>query len=122
MHARLLAWLIPDLSRQVSLTRLLWCFTPRRVSRWYRHLSAGEIIHLVETLLRNPRRMRGRRCLRLGLLAFYFLKSSGACPKLHFGVYPLETDRTRAHCWVTIDGHVMTEPATPPFAEMLVHG
>ena len=72
---------------------------------------------------RRPWLMRDRPCLRQGLLAMRFLRLAGYRPVLHFAL-----DRTSvassvlsAHCWVTLDGKVLLNPATPTMVEILAY-
>lgn len=122
LHLGALAPLIPDLSKLLSLATLLRLFTPRRPSRLYAGIRADEIVAAVERRLRNPWRMRGRRCLRKGLLTFYFLRLAGIPAVLNFGVYRVGGSRERAHCWVTIGGKVVSDPPEHPFVLLLAHG
>lgn len=122
LHVALLAVLIPDLSRIVSLRVLLRLFTPRRPGRLYAGLSEQRITALIVRQLRNPWRMRGRRCLRVGLLTFYFLRLAGVSAELRFGVFTRGGPRELAHCWVTFQGQCLTEPPRDAYVPILTWG
>jgi hypothetical protein len=114
---RLAVWtrsvLLPDLSRVVPLERLLRWYTPRKPSVAWRPYSAEQILAHLDGHLRCCRRMRGRRCLRRGLLAFYFLRLAGGPAVLHIGVFARPQGRTLAHCWTTI-GELVDDPPQAP--------
>jgi hypothetical protein len=93
---------LPDLSRVAPLERLLRWYTPRATSPEWAGRGVGEILAHVDRHLAGCRRMRGRRCLRRGLLAFYFLRLAGHPAVLHIGVFARAQGRTLAHCWTTI--------------------
>lgn len=122
MHVAILSLLIPDLSKRLSLAKLLQLFTPRRVSRRYATLTQEDIMRTIERRLRAPWRMRGRPCLRRGLLLFYFLRLAGIPAVLHFGVYRSSGPREQAHCWVVVNGQCVADPPQEPYALVLVHG
>ena len=119
LHIALLALVIPDLSRLLPLATLLRLFTPRRSIAFYAGLSEEQIVALVVRHLRHPWRMRGRRCLRVGLLAFYFLRLAGIHSHLHFGVFTTSRPRELAHCWITVDGRCLTEPPQDAYVPIL---
>lgn len=121
-HVALLALAIPDLSRRLPLPRLLALFTPRGPSRLYSGMREDEIADIVRRVLRRPWRMRGRRCLRLGLLLFHFLRLAGLPAELNFGVYKRHvTGREQAHCWVTVAGRCVSSPPADEHVVILVH-
>lgn len=67
--------------------------------------------------------MRGRRCLRTGLLLFHFLRLAGAPAVLTFGVYSEQkAGREQAHCWVSVAGRCVSDPPEAEHAVILVHG
>jgi hypothetical protein len=87
----------------------------------YRGLAPGYIVRRVRRATRRPRLMRDRPCLRQGLLAMRFLRLAGHRPVLHFGVDRTSVARgvLSAHCWVTLDGEVILNPADPAMVEIL---
>jgi hypothetical protein len=122
LKQRLAVWgrsvVLPDLSRRVSMATLLrWYTPPTAVTAWSRR-SAAEILAHVDRHLAGCRRMRGRRCLRRGLLAFYFLRLAGHPAVLHLGVFARPQGRTLAHCWVTV-GDLIDDPPTAPCTQVL---
>jgi hypothetical protein len=121
-HVTVLATLIPDLCKWLPLARLLQLFTPPPSRGWYRGLTAGEIVTAVTWRLRRPWRMRGRRCLRQGLLTLHFLRLAGLPAVLNFAVYCRPSAREKAHCWVTLHGQPLTEPPQAQYVLVLVHG
>lgn len=122
-HASLLALVIPDVSRVLPLARLLSLFTPRGPNRLYAGIDEAEIVGVVNGLLQHPWRMRGRRCLRLGLLLFHFLRLAGIPAELAFGVYSRHKNgREQAHCWVTVAGRCVSSPPVDEHVVILVHG
>lgn len=122
LHVMLLAAVIPDLSKFLPLPALLRMFTPRRPSMVYEGLSEQSIVTSILQRLRNPWRMRGRRCLRVGLLSFYFLRLAGIPVELRFGVYTLAGPRELAHCWITLGGRCLTEPPREAYVPILTWG
>jgi hypothetical protein len=114
------ARLLPLVAKRGSLGKLLELATPENGSADYFGLSHQEILSAVKTVTRRPWRMRGRRCLREGLLGYRFLAMAGYRPVLHFGVIPstMSTDRPRAHCWISLDGEVVLNPASEPMLEL----
>jgi hypothetical protein len=110
---RLAVWtrsvVLPDLSRLAPLERLLRWYTPSEPSAAWLHLSAREILAHIDGHLAGCRRMRGRRCLRRGLLAFYFLRLAGHPAVLHVGMFARPQGRTLAHAWTTV-GDLVDDP------------
>jgi len=86
----------------------------------YAEMTAKEIVTAAKCCVARPWRMRGRRCLRGGLLAFHFLSLAGHRPALHFGVVPqsVGTARPRAHCWVSVEGRALLNPPEEPMTEL----
>lgn len=121
-HVTLLALVIPDVSRRLPLARLLARFTPRGPSRLYAGVDAESIVNIVRERVRRPWRMRGRRCLRHGLLLFHFLRLTGRPAVLHFCVYKQSLGREQAHCWVTLAGRAVSDPPEADHVVILVHG
>lgn len=102
------ARLLPVAARRRSLLQLLLAALPARADpRW--HPPPEAVVGPVLASVARPWRMRGRRCLREGLLAFRFLRLAGHPAVLHFGIEPasLKSERLKAHCWVSVDGAVL---------------
>jgi hypothetical protein len=100
---------LPDLSRVAPLERLLRWYTPDEPSPAWDGLHACAILDHIDRHLAGCRRMRGRRCLRRGLLAFYFLRLAGHPAVLHMGVFARPQGRTLAHCWTSV-GEMVDDP------------
>ncbi len=108
------ARLLPVAARRRSLLQLLQAALPARPdSRW--HPAAAAVVEPVLASVARPWRMRGRRCLREGLLAFRFLRLAGHPAVLHFGIDPqsLRGERVRAHCWVSVGDEILVNPPQP---------
>ena len=77
--------------------KTFWKSTPEDISRAIDFATACPIF------------MRGRRCLRQGLLGYKFLKASGFTPELIFSVdkASVDTNCLRAHCWVEVNGQAV---------------
>jgi hypothetical protein len=123
---RLAVWtrsvVLPDLSRLAPLERLLRWYTPREPSAAWSHLNEREILDHIDRHLAGCRRMRGRRCLRRGLLAYYFLRLAGHPAVLHVGVFARPQGRTLAHCWTTCStagGELVDDPPQAPCVPVL---
>ncbi|MBU2193131.1 MAG: lasso peptide biosynthesis B2 protein [Alphaproteobacteria bacterium] len=119
-HLWIVARYLPVLAKRSPLKRLLDFATPARTVPAYEALSAEVILQAVTEVTARPLRMRGRRCLREGLLAFRFLSLAGYRPVLHFGLLPdtARSDHPRAHCWVDLDGRTVLNPATVRTVEL----
>jgi hypothetical protein len=117
------ARLLPFLVKNRPLDEILVRATPDRGSHGYGELSASTIIAKVKRVVARPMRMRGRRCLREGLLAFHYLSLAGHRPVLHFGLVPqtIATPRPQAHCWVTIDDETVINPPATPMIELFAY-
>ena len=122
MHVACLATVLPDLSKLLSLSRLLQFFTPKSAASFYEGLAVEQVVTEVNHRLRWPWRMRGRKCLRRGLLLFYFLELSGYPAELHFGIYSDCPTRMKAHCWVTVNGLTVADPPDRPCGIVLRYG
>ena len=109
---------LPDLSRVAALERLLRWYTPRAATAPWSGRGVDEILAHVDRHLSGCRRMRGRRCLRRGLLAFYFLRLAGHPAVLHVGVFARPQGRTLAHCWTTV-GELIDDPPQAPCTPVL---
>ena len=122
LRLSLWAWarVLPLLVRNCDLSSIM---TLAHVGpgRPYAGLAPGYIVHRVQRATRRPWLMRDRRCLRQGLLAMRFLRLAGYRPVLHFAVDRTSVSRSvlSAHCWVTLDGEVILNPATPTMVEIL---
>lgn len=110
LHLGMLASILPDASRIIPLPQLLRLFTPMRPSRFYTGISEEQLMAILQRRLSHPWRMRGRSCLREGLLGFYFLRLLAVPAELHFGVFEEARDRELAHCWVVVEGRCVTSP------------
>lgn len=117
---RWLAWRLPRLLRQKPLLALLAELTAGKPSA---QGAPNEIVALTQRILRHPWRMRGRRCLREGLLAYHALRSAGHPAALHFGVLrgSQRLERLRAHCWVSLKREVLLNAPEGDYAELLVY-
>ncbi len=99
-----------------TLARLMWTETKKE--------SRGEVrkILAVSGLVTRPLARSGGACYERSLLAYRFLASRGADPKL---VVAVRQDKTgvAAHAWVTVDGATVGEP-TPvdDFVPVVVYG
>ncbi len=120
-HVALVATMMPLLVRLLPLKRLLGLLEPPRWMRCYRRVDAERIAAVVDARLERPRMMVRRACLRKGLTLYHFLRLSGRKAELEFGVYPGQdaNGRMHGHCWVSVDGHVVSEPAGGPVAVVL---
>ena len=89
----------------------------------YIGLSAPYIESCVLRSTRRPWLMRDRRCLRIGLLGYRFLRKAGFAPELHFGVSPdsMAQERIKAHCWVCLAGHAIVGAPLPGMVTIYVH-
>jgi hypothetical protein len=123
-HVQWLAIVIPISSKRLTIESLLARFTPAVGRTPYRGLERAAILDRVHRRLRRPWRMRGRRCLRLGLMCFHLLRLAGVPAVIHFGVIPssLGRDRSRAHCWVTVHDRIVAAPPLEPMLELFRHG
>lgn len=115
------ARLMPAVIGRRRLDDILRRATPPAGARAYGGLAPEAIIAAVKRAARRPWRMRDRRCLREGLLAFHYLALAGHRPVLHFGLVPksVKAGRPRAHCWVSIDGAVVLNPPAEPMIDLL---
>jgi hypothetical protein len=116
------ARMLPMFTKRNDLEPLLLLATPAPGSRAYDGLPAEAIIDAVKASVARPWRMRGRRCLREGLLAFHYLALAGHAPLLHFGIVPqsLGGNKPSAHCWVSVDGAIVLNRPEKPMHELFV--
>ena len=112
IHVRLVAWSIPLLDRVFSLNVLVRLARPPRWVRPYRGLDIDAIRQSTGKALANPRQMKRRSCLRLGLVLFHFLRLAGRPAVLNFSIGPPGRchDCLHAHCWVTVGERVFDAP------------
>ena len=117
------ARLLPFFTRARRFDLILARATPESNYRAYQTLSSTQILAAVKRSVRRPIRMRGRRCLREGLLGFHYLALAGYRPVLHFGLIPnsLVAGRPRAHCWITLDGTSVLNPPQTPMVELFAY-
>jgi hypothetical protein len=122
-HVWLLATLMPLLVKLVSLRRLIRLLDPPARLRPFAGTDAARIVALVDLRLASPHHMRRRACLRKGLVLFHCLRLAGLPGVLHFSVNPRDPvyDRMQAHCWVTLGGRLLTDPAVEGAVEMLTY-
>ncbi len=117
------ARLLPQVMKFRQLDDILRRATPEKAMRAYDDLKADEIIGAVKKSVARPWRMRGRRCLREGLLAFHYLKLAGYAPVLHFGLVPktITTTRPKAHCWISLNGTIVLNPPVVPMLDLFAY-
>jgi hypothetical protein len=120
LHLRWLAWRLPRLLRQKPLLVVLAQLTPKRPSQ---QGQPEEIVFATQRILARPWRLRGRRCLREGLLAYHALRRAGHPAALHFGVLrgSQRLERLKAHCWVSLTGRILLNAPSGDYAELLVY-
>jgi hypothetical protein len=111
---------LPRLLRQRPLLAVLAELTPRQSAL---QGSPEEIVAVTQRILARPWRMRGRRCLREGLLAYHALRRAGHPAALHFAVLvgSQHLERLKAHCWVSLAGRVLLNAPSGDYAELLVY-
>ncbi|MBA3448757.1 MAG: lasso peptide biosynthesis B2 protein [Pseudaminobacter sp.] len=107
-------------AKRRPLDEILRRATPDAGTRAYADLPPTEIVAAVKAAVARPWRMRGRRCLREGLLAFHYLSLAGHRPVLHFGIVSKSaaTSRLRAHCWLSLEGQVVLNPPQEPMLDL----
>lgn len=117
------ARLMPVFAKSAPIGKLLRMATPAGERPAYTALGADAIVDSVKRVTRRPWRMRGRRCLREGLLAFRFLSLAGHRPLLHFAVEKdtLHDDRLKAHCWISVGDEVVMNPPSPTMLELFTY-
>jgi hypothetical protein len=111
-HLWLSARWLPVRAKRRSIEALLTNAVPPAGYEPYRGLDAQDVLAAVRATTARPWRMRGRRCLREGLLGFRFLRLAGFAPVLHFGAErgSASTDHLQAHCWITLEGRCVLNP------------
>jgi hypothetical protein len=107
-------------AKRRPLDEILRRATPDAGSRAYADLPPAEIVAAVKASVARPWRMRGRPCLREGLLAFHYLSLAGHRPVLHFGIVPrtAATAHPRAHCWLSLNGKTVLNPPLEPMLDL----
>ncbi len=103
---------LPFLVGKKSLAQAL-ALTNTELSSRYAWLTPDYLNRRIKRVVRGPYFMRNRRCLRIGILGFRFLRKAGYQPELHFGLAPDSIGKARieAHCWVCLGGEpVVGEP------------
>ncbi len=117
------ARLLPQVMKYRQLDDILRRATPEKSDRAYDNLEAAAIVEAVKKSVSRPWRMRGRRCLREGLLAFHYLKLAGYAPVLHFGLVPktITTNRPQAHCWISLNGATILNPPAVPMLDLFAY-
>lgn len=123
-HVWLLATFLPLLVKLVPLGRLVKLLTPPARFTPHAAVTADRIVEIVGRRLHRLRNMRRRACLRRGLLLFHMLRLSGTPAVLHVGVFPpnAESERLRAHCWVSVEGRCVWDPPENTVALWLTYG
>jgi len=123
-HVWIAATLLPLWVRLFPLKAVLARMTPPPWRRPYRNVPMARIVEIVTHRLRNPRHMKRRACLRLGLALFHFLRLAGMPAVLRIAALPPSRDprRLHAHCWVSVDGRPVADAPTEPMTVLLVHG
>ena len=117
------ARLLPMFTKRDDLEPLLALATPAPDRRAHTDMDAETIVEEVKASVARPWRMRGRRCLREGLLAFHYLSLAGHAPQLHFGIVTqsLRGEKTSAHCWVSVGGKIILNAPHQPMHELFVY-
>jgi hypothetical protein len=117
------ARLMTVFAKRRPLDEILRRATPAAGTRAYANMTPQQIVASVKAAVANPWRMRGRRCLREGLLAFHYLSLAGYRPVLCFGLVPKSalTPPARAHCWVQLDGETILNPPTEPMLDLFAY-
>lgn len=117
------ARLLPLFTKNRPLDELLRRATPPLTQSAYAGIPAETIVAEVKAMVSKPWRMRGRRCLREGLLAFYYLAAAGYRPILQFGLVPesVLTSKLRAHCWIILDGKTVLNPPARPMLNLFAY-
>jgi hypothetical protein len=117
------ARLMPAVIKRRALDDILLRAKPDARDPAYAELTPDEIIAAVKAVVARPWRMRGRRCLREGLLAFHYLARAGYQPVLHFGIVPasIRAGRPHAHCWVSLGGATILNPPQTPMLDLFAY-
>jgi hypothetical protein len=110
---------LADLSRRMPLQKLLKWYTPSSPSPEWSKLPKELILSCIDDHLQKCRRMKGRRCLRRGLLVFYFLRLAGYDARLHFGYFVQQAGNTQTHCWNTVE-NLVDDPPKQRCVELMI--
>lgn len=89
--------------------------------RW-QGMSPETIAHWVRRACRHPVLMRHRRCFRLGLLGFRFLRMAGHHPELRYALEASSIGQdgpARTHCWVCLDGQPLIGTRGPGMVDLV---
>ena len=114
------ARLMPVFVKRRDLGAILADATPQLQHQGSLKIGPGSIVESVKSAVSRPWRMKGRRCLREGLLGFYYLKLAGKHPLLRFGLLKgtLATSKPRAHCWIVLDNEIILNPPEGPMVHL----
>lgn len=117
LRARLLPFRVGQRDLQSVLALAAYDGPPR-----FAGLDAPYICRHVRRATRFPVLMRKRRCLREGLLGFYFLRAAGFDPELRFGVdgKSLGQKKVKAHCWVCLESRSILNDRHEGMVDILV--
>jgi hypothetical protein len=117
------ARLLPLFTKRRPLDEMLRRATPNANSRAFQDHSPESIVAGVKAMVARPWRMRGRRCLREGLLAFHYLALAGYRPILHFGLIPRTAllPHPQAHCWLSLEGEIVLNPPQEPMLDLFAY-
>lgn len=91
------------------------------VPRW-QGVAPETIAHWVRRACKHPILMRQRRCFRLGLLGFRFLRMAGHQPELRYALEPLSLGQggpARTHCWVCLKGQPLIGTKGPGMVDLV---
>lgn len=113
---------IPLFASKKSLRKVLLLTEALPNPRYFR-FSPEYINQKVQRRARRPWLMRDRRCLRIGVLGYRFLRKAGYNPELHFGVVPdsIEKIRMESHCWVCLAGSPVIGEPLPEMLTIYIH-
>jgi hypothetical protein len=126
IHFNLALWL-----KARTLPFVVWNKSLDEILNWADNSGTPDYLKLpheyigkrVRRIARGPLLMRDRRCLRIGLLGYRFLRKAGYSPELHFGVSPdsVSENRIQAHCWVCLEGQPVIGEPLPGMLTIHVH-
>lgn len=117
MRARLLPFLVRGRPLNSVLSLAIYDGPPV-----FEALDAAYICQQVQRMTRRPLLMRKRRCLRDGLLGYYFLQAAGHAPELRFAVErkSLNKKKVQAHCWLCLNSRPVLSDKTDDMVEIFV--
>ncbi len=112
LGARMLTWAIAlqVLRYLLSLPRLVQLMTRSAHARSRHDAADRQRVLALAHALYGPLAPPDSGCLQRSLLIFRFLGETGASPRLVVGVRKV-AGRVLGHCWVTVDGERVGEPA-----------